>query len=67
MGGNSSALNEPALKDLINTPFNGRNYSQQVRGNTDDLARDLRDVLKRGFFVAMMFVAWLGNLLRSTM
>lgn len=49
MGGNSGALNEPALKELINTPFNGRNYSQQVWGNTDDLTRDLRDVLKRGF------------------
>lgn len=49
IGGNSGALNEPALKELINTPFNGRNYSQQVWGNTDDLARDLRDVLKRGF------------------
>lgn len=49
MGGNSGALNEPALKELINTPFNGRNYSQQVWSNTDDLARDLRDVLKRGF------------------
>lgn len=48
-GGNSGALNEPALKELINTPFNGRNYSQQLWGNTDDLARDLRDVLKRGF------------------
>ncbi|MCO4469929.1 Phage Mu protein F like protein [Streptococcus infantarius subsp. infantarius] len=49
IGGNSGALNEPALKELINTPFNGQNYSQQVWGNTDDLARDLRDVLKRGF------------------
>ncbi|RGC38408.1 minor capsid protein [Streptococcus gallolyticus] len=49
MGDNSGALNEPALKELINTPFNGQNYSQQVWGNTDDLARDLRDVLKRGF------------------
>lgn len=49
MGGNSGALNEPALKELIDTPFNGRDYSQQVWGNTDDLARDLRDVLKRGF------------------
>ena len=49
MGGNSGALNEPALKELINTPFNGRNYSQQVWGNTDALAKDLREVLKRGF------------------
>ena len=49
MGGNSGALNEPALKELINTPFNGYNYSEQVWGNTDNLAKDLREVLKRGF------------------
>ena len=49
MGGNSGALNEPALKELINTPFNGFNYSEQVWGNTDALAKDLREVLKRGF------------------
>ena len=49
MGGNGGALNEPALKELINTPFNGYNYSEQVWGNTDNLAKDLREVLKRGF------------------
>ena len=49
MGGNSGALNEPALKELINTPFNGYNYSEQIWGNTDNLAKDLREVLKRGF------------------
>ena len=49
MGGNAGALNEPALKELINTPFNGYNYSEQVWGNTDALAKDLREVLKRGF------------------
>ena len=49
MGGNSGALNEPALKELINTPFNGYNYSEQIWGNTDTLAKDLREVLKRGF------------------
>ena len=49
MGGNSGGLNEPALKELINTPFNGYNYSEQVWGNTDNLAKDLREVLKRGF------------------
>lgn len=49
MGGKSGALNEPALKELINTPFNGYNYSEQVWGNTDALAKDLREVLKRGF------------------
>lgn len=49
MGGNSGALNEPALKELINTPFNGYNYSEQIWGNTDNLAKDLREILKRGF------------------
>ena len=49
MGGNGGALNEPALKELINTPFNGYNYSEQIWGNTDALAKDLREVLKRGF------------------
>ena len=49
MGGNSGALNEPALEELINTPFNGYNYSEQIWGNTDNLAKDLREVLKRGF------------------
>ena len=49
MGGNSGALNEPALEELINTPFNGYNYSEQIWGNTDTLAKDLREVLKRGF------------------
>ena len=49
MGGNSGALNEPALKELVNTPFNGYNYSEQIWGNTDALAKDLREVLKRGF------------------
>ena len=49
IGGNSGALNEPALKELINTPFNGYNYSEQIWGNTDNLAKDLREVLKRGF------------------
>ena len=49
MGGNSGALNEPALKELRNTPFNGYNYSEQIWGNTDNLAKDLREVLKRGF------------------
>ena len=49
MGGNGGALNEPALKELVNTPFNGYNYSEQIWGNTDALAKDLREVLKRGF------------------
>lgn len=47
-GLSSSTLNKPALEQLIRTPFNGKNYSQSIWGNTDDLAKDLKDVLKRG-------------------
>lgn len=49
MGGRSGAINEPALKELVRTPFNGYNYSQQLWGNTDNLVKDLKKVLKAGF------------------
>ncbi|HEM3698783.1 TPA: minor capsid protein [Streptococcus suis] len=49
MGGRSGNINEPALKEIIKTPFNGYNYSQQLWGHVDNLARDLKDTLKRGF------------------
>lgn len=49
-GGNSaSTLNLPALEQLVNTPFNGKNYSQSIWGNVDDLANDLRNTLVKGF------------------
>lgn len=49
MGGNSGAINTPALEELVRTPFYGKNYSERIWGNTDNLASDLRDILKRGF------------------
>lgn len=49
MGGRTGAINEPALKELVKTPFNGYNYSQQLWGNTDNLVKDLKKILKVGF------------------
>ena len=49
MSGRVGAINEPALKELVKTPFNGYNYSQQLWGNTDNLVKDLKKVLKVGF------------------
>lgn len=48
-GLSDSTLNEPALKQLVKTPFKGYNYSQQVWGNVDHLAKDLHKTLTRGF------------------
>ena len=49
-GGNSSStLNRPALEQLVKTPFNGKNYSSSLWGNTDTLADDLKQTLKNGF------------------
>ncbi|WP_373782084.1 phage head morphogenesis protein, partial [Jeotgalibaca porci] len=49
-GGNSSStLNRPALEQLVKTPFNGKNYSSSLWGNTDTLAEDLKQTLKNGF------------------
>lgn len=49
MNGRTGTINEPALKELVKTPFNGYNYSQQLWGNTDNLVKDLKKVLKTGF------------------
>ena len=49
MSGRAGTINEPALKELVKTPFNGYNYSQQLWGNTDNLVKDLKKVLKTGF------------------
>ncbi|WP_285700622.1 minor capsid protein [Enterococcus thailandicus] len=49
-GGNSqSTLNKSALEQIIKIPFNGKNYSASIWGNTDDLAKDLKKVLTQGF------------------
>lgn len=49
MSGRTGTINEPALKELVKTPFNSYNYSQQLWGNTDNLVKDLKKVLKAGF------------------
>ncbi|WP_249630412.1 minor capsid protein [Streptococcus uberis] len=49
VGGRVGTLNTPALNELVNTPFNGYNYSEQLWGNADNLVRDLKDTLKKGF------------------
>ncbi|MBF0699671.1 minor capsid protein [Streptococcus danieliae] len=48
-GDRRSTINEPALRELIRTPINGKNYSEHIWGNVDKLAEDLREVLRRGF------------------
>ncbi|EPH98176.1 phage protein F-like protein [Enterococcus faecalis 13-SD-W-01] len=52
-GNSASTLNLPALKQLIETPFNGKNYSQSIWGNVDDLAEDLKKLLSQAFIKGM--------------
>ena len=50
MGGRSySTLNKPALEQLVKTPFDGYNYSQQIWGNVDNLAERIRKTFEEGF------------------
>lgn len=42
-------LNAPALKNLMQSEFHGYNYSRQLWGNVDDLAKQLKRTFKRGF------------------
>lgn len=48
-GHSSSTLNKPALEEIINRPWNGYNYSENLWGNTDHLVRDLKKVFIQGF------------------
>ena len=48
-GRSSSTLNKPALEEIINRPWNGYNYSENLWGNTDNLVRDLKKVFIQGF------------------
>ena len=48
-GGRTGAVNRPAFEEVIKTPFNGRNYSEQLWGNTDTLADSLKKVFRQGF------------------
>lgn len=49
VGGRAGAINRPAFEEVIKTPFNGRNYSAQLWGNTDTLADSLKKVFRQGF------------------
>lgn len=49
VGGRAGAINRPAFEEVIKTPFNGRNYSAQLWGNTDGLADSLKKVFRQGF------------------
>lgn len=49
MGGRIGAVNRPAFEEIVKTPFNGRNYSEQLWGNTDSLAQKLKEIFKQGF------------------
>lgn len=52
-GNSASTLNSSALKQLVETPFNGKNYSDSIWGNVDDLAADLKSILTKGFVRGM--------------
>ena len=49
VGGRAGAINRPAFEEVIKTPFNARNYSAQLWGNTDALADSLKKVFRQGF------------------
>ena len=42
-GDRRGTINEPALRELVRTPINGKNYSEHIWGNVDKLAEDLRE------------------------
>ncbi|MFI3939681.1 minor capsid protein [Vagococcus fluvialis] len=48
-GLSASTLNKPAFEQLLKMPWNGVNYSESIWGNVDELAKDLKEVLKQGF------------------
>ncbi|WP_159796526.1 minor capsid protein [Streptococcus halichoeri] len=49
IGGRSGTINGPVLEELVRTPFDGYNYSEQLWGNTDNLVKNLQKKLKQGF------------------
>ena len=41
-------LDELTIKQVLNYPWSGKNYSQRIWDNTDDLAEALSDIMTRG-------------------
>lgn len=48
-GRSSSTLNQPALEEIVNRPWNGYNYSEDLWGNTDNLVESLKETFEKGF------------------
>jgi len=48
-GRSSSTLNQPALEEIVNRPWNGYNYSEDLWGNTDNLVENLKETFEKGF------------------
>lgn len=48
--GNSASTVSPHILDqIVHMPWNGRNYSEQIWGNTDNLGKDIMDAFINGF------------------
>lgn len=45
----TTTINRPALNELINRPWKGYNYSEDLWGNNDNLAEKLFKTLRQGF------------------
>lgn len=48
-GNSASTVSSHILDQIVHMPWNGRNYSDQIWGNTDSLGRDIMDVFTKGF------------------
>ncbi|MGM0174100.1 polymorphic toxin type 50 domain-containing protein [Enterococcus sp. DIV0800] len=48
-GNSTSTVSDHILDQIVHMPWNGRNYSEQIWGNTDNLGKDIRDVFTKGF------------------
>lgn len=48
-GNSASTVSSHILDQIVHMPWNGRNYSDQIWGNTDSLGKDIMDVFTKGF------------------
>ena len=52
-GNSASTISTHVLDQIVKTPWKGRNYSEQIWGNTDNLGKDIRDAFVKGFIKGM--------------
>lgn len=45
----TTTLSPHVLEEILNTPWNGYNYSEAIWGNTDNLAKELKKTFEKGF------------------